>query len=70
MRSMHFAVDNLDLSTIFPDTLVSGTMNEYPTAVLRCLEELKRSELNKNQQDAIISVLDPACSKVGGVQGR
>ena len=67
MRSMHFAVDNLDLSTIFPESLVSGTMNEQPTAVLRCLEELKRSELNKNQQDAITSMLDPVCTKVGVV---
>ena len=67
MRSMHFAVDNLDLSTIFPESLIFGTMNEHRTAVLRCLEELKRSELNKNQQDAVTSMLDPVCTKVGVV---
>ena len=64
MRAMHFAVDQLSLDTIFP--LSDGslpTMNN-PSALKKCLDELKGSELNKTQQDAITSMLDPACKQV------
>lgn len=35
-----------------------------PSALKKCLDELKGSELNKTQQDAITSMLDPACRQV------
>ncbi len=64
MRSMHYAVNKLDLATIFPTPSDSRTGIERSSAIMECLKELKRSELNESQQDAITSMLDPACTKV------
>ncbi len=64
---MHHAVDQLDLATIFPTPCDGNTMNERSSTVMECLKELKRSELNQSQQEAITSMLDPACTRVSGV---
>ena len=64
MRSMHYAVDHLDLNTIFPSPQLAAQNIENPTAVESCLEDLKSSELYKSQQDAITSMLDSACRMV------
>ena len=64
MRSMHYAVDKLDLSTIFPEPSDGNGSTDRSTSVLECVKELKTSELYQSQQDAIISMLDPACTKV------
>ena len=64
MRAMHFAVDQLNLDTIFPLSDGSEHTMSNPSALKRCLDELKGSELNKTQQDAITSMLDPACRQV------
>ena len=65
MRSMHYAVEQLDLDTIFP--VVQTTPNtSIPTSsdVHKCLETLKDSELNQPQLQAITSMLDPSCIEV------
>ncbi len=67
MRSMHYAVDQLDLDTIFP--VVQATpSNSIPTSadVQKCLDVLKDSELNPFQLQAITSMLDASCLKVRG----
>ncbi len=64
MRTMHYAVEKLNLDTIFPTSSDSSLGNHRSAAVLNCLKELKRSELNKSQQEAVTSMLDPACTKV------
>ena len=64
MRAMHFAVDRLNLDTIFPMSDGSLPTMDNPSALKKCLDELKGSELNKTQQDAITSMLDPACRQV------
>ena len=67
MRSMHYAVDHLDLDTIFPSSSQpAGTDTETSPSIKRCLEELKNSELYNSQQTAITSMLDPACRQVSG----
>ena len=63
MRAMHYAVDHLNMATIFPMSDGSVT-TDNPSALKKCLDELKGSELNKAQQDAITSMLDPACRQV------
>ena len=70
MRSMHYAVEQLDLAAIFPTPRDGNTVNERSSTVMECLKELKRSELNKGQQEAITSMLDPACTRVGAVLFR
>lgn len=65
MRSMHYAVDQLDLSVIFPD--VQTTPNSsIPSSsdVQKCLDVVKDSVLNHFQVQAIASMLDPSCLKV------
>ena len=64
MRSMHYAVDHLDLDTIFPPSQSVSVKTETPGSIKRCLEELKNSELYSSQQNAITSMLDPACRQV------
>ena len=64
MRAMHYAVDSLNLDNIFPTSSGSVTTTDNPSALKKCLDELKGSELNKAQQDAITSMLDPACRQV------
>ena len=64
MRSMHYAVDHLDLDTIFPPSQSVSVKTETPISIKRCLEELKNSELYSSQQNAITSMLDPACRQV------
>ena len=68
MRAMHYAVDSLNLDNIFPTSSGSVTTTDNPSALKKCLDELKGSELNKAQQDAITSMLDPACRQV--IYGR
>ncbi len=70
MRSMHYAVDQLDLDNIFP--VVQATpSNSIPTSmdVQKCLDVLKDSELNPFQLQAITSILDASCLKVRGRGG-
>ena len=64
MRSMHYAVDHLDLDTIFPPSQSVSVNTETSVSIKRCLEELKNSELYSSQQNAITSMLDPACRQV------
>lgn len=64
MRSMHYAIDQLDLAVIFPTPCDGSTMNERSSIVMECLKELNKSELNKSQQEAITSMLDPAYTRV------
>ena len=64
MRSMHYAVDHLDLDTIFPPSQSVSVNAETSISIKRCLEELKNSELYSSQQNAITSMLDPACRQV------
>ena len=64
MRSMHYAVDHLDLDTIFPPSQSVSVKTETPISIKRCLEELKNSELYSSQQNAITSMLNPACRQV------
>ena len=64
MRSMHYAVDHLDLDTIFPPSQSVSVNAETSISIKRCLEELKNSELYNSQQNAITSMLDPACRQV------
>ena len=64
MRSMHYAVDHLDLDTIFPPSQSVSVKTETSVSIKRCLEELKNSELYSSQQNAITSMLDPACRQV------
>ena len=64
MRAMHAAIDQLNLDTIFPMSDGSVPTMDNPSALKKCLDELKGSELNKTQQDAITSMLDPACRQV------
>lgn len=61
---MHYAVDQLDLDTIFP--VVQTTPNSIPSSpdVQKCLDVLKDSELNPFQLQAITSMLDASCLKV------
>lgn len=65
MRSMHYAVDQLDLNVIFPVTQTAPT-NAIPTSreVQECLDLLKESELNDTQIQAITSMMDLSCSEV------
>ena len=66
MRSMHYAVDHLDLDAIFPSSSQpTGIDTETSPSIKRCLEELKKSELYSSQQNAITSMLDPVCRQVG-----
>lgn len=65
MRGMHYAVDQLDLDTIFP--VPQTTPNSaIPSSsdVQDCLDVLKDSELNPFQLQAITSMLDSSCLKV------
>ncbi len=63
MRHMHYAVDNLDLDTVFP-VLTTHISNSASLEIEECLESLKSSELNARQRDAISSVFDDTCLKV------
>ena len=64
MRSMHYAVDHLDLDTIFPPTLSVSVNTEIPASIKRCLEELENSELYSSQKRSIVSMLVPAYRQV------
>ena len=66
MQSMHYAVDLLDLNTIFPSSQMNVTNYKTSPSINRCLHEVKNSKLNNSQQNAITSMLDPACSQVDG----
>jgi len=66
MQSMHYAVDLLDLNTIFPSSQTNVTNSKTSPSIKRCLHEVKNSKLNNSQQNAITSMLDPACSQVDG----
>lgn len=65
MQSMHYAVDKLELDTIFPEVQTTS-LDAIATAddVQKCLEALKDSELNTHQVKAITSILDANCVKV------
>lgn len=66
MRGMHYAVDQLDLDTIFPVAQTTPNSSSIPTSsdVQKCLDVLKDSELNPFQLQAITSILDSSCLKV------
>ena len=66
MRSMHYAVDQLDLTTIFPEVQITSNGGSIPSTadVQNCLDILKDSELNPSQLRAITSILDSSCLKV------
>ena len=66
MQSMHYAVDHLDLDTIFPSSQTTATNSETSPSIKKCLQELKKSKLYNAQQNAIVSMLNPACTQVGG----
>ena len=65
MRGMHYAVDQLDLDTLFPVAQATPS-SAIPTSseVQECLDVLKDSELNPFQLQAITSMLDSSCSRV------
>lgn len=65
MRGMHYAVDQLDLDTIFPDAQNALDI-AIPSSsdVQDCLDVLKDSELSDFQRQAIASMLDSSCQKV------
>lgn len=44
---------------------VSGVQDPpIPPSISKCLQELKATKLNHSQQNAINSMLDPACQQV------
>jgi hypothetical protein len=65
MREMHYAVDQLDMATVFPEPQ-AGRGQEQPAspAISQSLQELKSSNLNLAQQNAISSMLVPACQQI------
>jgi hypothetical protein len=65
MREMHYAVDHVDTTSVFPVARVSRAHDPpTPPAISTCLHELKNTKLNPSQQSAISSMLDPACQKI------
>ena len=67
MRGMHYAVDQLDLDVLFPEVNTTPN-NSIPSSpdVQKCLDVVKDSVLNPFQLQAIASMIDPSCLKVGG----
>lgn len=63
MRAMHYAVDNIDVNTIFPKGSPSSGM-ENPSAFKKCRTDLKSSGLNRLQIDAIINMLKHSSANV------
>ena len=60
---MHYAVDNIDLNTIFPNGSSSLAM-ESPSAFKKCKAELKSSDLNQLQTNAVIYMLKHSSANV------
>lgn len=69
MRAMHYAVDQLQLDTIFPE-VQSAPNSSIPSSsdVQKCLDVVKDSVLNPFQLQAIASMLDASCLKVSSCQ--
>ena len=65
MRSMHYAVDQLDLDTIFPEVQAIGANIPSSPDVQKCLDVVKDSVLNRFQLQSITSMLDSKCLMVG-----
>lgn len=53
---MHYAIDNIDVNIIFPTGYPSMGM-ENPSAFKKCKTDLRSSDLNQLQVDAIINML-------------
>ena len=51
---------------MFSPSSVSGVHDTppIPPSISKCLQELKTTKLNQSQQNAINSMLDPACQQV------
>lgn len=65
MRAMHYAIDHVNLDTIFPSagsTLDSVMSN--PTALKKCMKELTKSKLNPLQKEVISTMFKPELTKV------
>jgi hypothetical protein len=60
---MHYAVDNVDLNTIFPSGSSSLAM-ENPSALKKCKADLKSSDLNQLQINAVIYMLKHSSANV------
>ena len=60
---MHYAVDNIDLSIIFPNGSPSLGM-EKPSAFKKCKADLKSSNLNQLQINAVINMLKHSSANV------
>ena len=63
IRAMHYAVDNIDLNTIFPNGSSSLAM-ENPSAFKKCKADLKNSDLNQLQTNAVIYMLKHSSANV------
>jgi hypothetical protein len=60
---MHYAVDNVDLNTIFPSGSSSLAM-ENPSAFKKCKVDLKNSDLNQLQINAVMYMLKHSSANV------
>ena len=69
IRAMHYAVDNIDLSTIFPNGSPSLGM-ENPSAFKKCKADLKSSDLNQLQINAVINMLKHSSANVSHYTNR
>ena len=60
---MHYAVDHVDMNTIFPRGVTSSVM-QNPSAFKKCMTDLKSSDLNQLQKDAVLNMLKPSFTEV------
>ena len=68
LQAMHYAVDNVEVGTIFPATKPAVTQVDTPPSIKECLKILEKlqqtSHVSPDQQNAIASMVDPKYTQV------
>ena len=64
LRTMHYAVDHVDLDKIFPSVDSTASSMSNPAAIKKCRKELKKMKLNPHQNEVISSIINPEYTRV------
>ena len=68
LQAMHYAVDKVEVGTIFPATNPPVTQVDAPPSIKECMQLLEKlqqmSRVSPDQRNAIASMVDPAYTQV------